>query len=393
MPYACEAFSTLGEVVVMDGRAITANDVAGADILAIRSTTNVDRNLLDGSSVKFVGTATIGTDHLDIDYLDKAGIKWCYAPGCNANSVSEYVTAALLCLANRYFLTLEGKIIGVIGVGNVGSFVVKKARTLGMDVLQNDPPRERQEKSSVISHQSSGFSPSLFVCLDRVLEEADIVTLHVPLTMEGPDATFHMANEAFFTKMKPGCIFLNTARGAVVETDALLMALGKRIVSHAIVDTWEGEPAYRKDLLERIDIGTPHIAGHSFEGKVMGTVMVYRETCRFLGVEPAWTPDELLPPPLVPELKIDAGRRRDEEVLWDIVRKVYDIEADDHHLRQEQKDMDHAAYFDHLRRNYPVRREFRFTRVILKNATASLEKKVSGLGFGAVHGLKLEIGN
>ena len=370
MPLVREAFETLGDVVIRDGRAIGPADVRDAELLAIRSTTRVDRGLLEGSAVRFVGTATIGTDHMDLPYLEQAGIRWCFAPGCNANSVSEYVTAALLCLAGRRGLCLEGKTLGVIGVGNVGRLVVEKAHTLGLRVLANDPPRARRE----------GLAG--FVELQTVLAESDIVTFHVPLTREGPDATAHMAGRALFERLKPGCIFLNAARGAVVDTDALLFALDRGIVAHAVIDTWEGEPRYRVALLDRVDLGTPHIAGHSFEGKVMGTVMVYREACAFLGRPAVWTPDDLLPAPQVPDVRVDAAGRGDEEVLRELVRQVYDIEGDDHRLRACREGPERcAAHFDALRRHYPERREFRFTRVHLRNASETLAHKVAGLGF------------
>jgi len=374
MPYVKEAFSLLGEPFVKDGRTITAADVKDAEIMAIRSTTKVSREILEGSKVKFVGTATIGTDHMDKAYMDNVGIKWCFAPGCNANSVSEYFTTALLRLATRYNISLEGKAIGVIGVGNVGSLVVKKAAALGMRVLRNDPPKERSEQGTEANRWHS---------LDDVLREADIITLHVPLTKTGQDATYQMAGRSFFEKMKPGCIFFNCARGGVVNTSELLSAMDRRTVSHAVIDTWEGEPVFRTDLLKSVDIGTPHIAGHSFEGKVYGTVMVYQAACRFIGVEATWTPDKLWPAPIVPEIEEDATGLRDEEVLWKIVSRVYDIEADDKHLRDGSVEDDKArsAHFDSLRSKYPIRREFRFTRVTLRNACPELENKVSELGF------------
>ena len=176
MPYAEDAFSTLGETIALEGRSICAADVKDIDLLATRSTTNVNAQLLDGSKVRFVGTATIGTDHLDIDYLEKRGIHWCYSPGCNANSVSEYITTALLCLADRHRFRLRGKTMGIIGVGNVGRKVVEKAEALGMKVLQNDPPRQRAEPDN-----------NSFCDLDTLLEESDIVTTHVPITKEGQD--------------------------------------------------------------------------------------------------------------------------------------------------------------------------------------------------------------
>lgn len=376
MPLAREAFGTLGDVVALDGRAISRADVSDADMLAIRSTTEVGPALLDGSSVGFVGTATIGTDHLDTAYLEERGIRWCYSPGCNANSVSEYIASALLCLACRHNFSLEGKTIGVIGVGNVGRLVVQKAMALGMHVLPNDPPRERAE----------GPEPERglrFATLDHILADADVVTLHVPLTSEGIDATRLMAGRDFFRRMKPGAIFINAARGGVADADALMWAMDEGLVSRAVIDTWEGEPGFRADLLARVDVGTPHIAGHSFEGKVAGTAMVYREACDFLGAPPDWTPDALLPEPPVPRVESDVFGE-DERDLWDLVRQVYDIRQDDSRLRAFDGDeTERAAYFDGLRKSYPIRREFRFTQVALRNAADPLLEKVRGLGFMA----------
>lgn len=364
MPFAEEAFSTLGETIIKEGRKISADDVSDVDILAIRSTTDVSQDLLQDSSVKFVGTATIGTDHMDIAYMENAGIKWCFAPGCNANSVSEYVTSALLSLAYHHDLRLDGQTIGIIGVGNVGKLVAEKAKAMGMNVLLNDPPRQEAENNT-----------SDFVALDDLLAEADIITTHVPLVKEGKYPTYHLADSTFFHKMKPGTIFLNCARGAIVYTKAMLSAMDEGIVSHAVVDTWEGEPKINKDLLHHVDIGTPHIAGHSFEGKVMGTVMVYREACRFLGVEPVWTPDNLMPEPLVPNIEIDATDMTDEDALWNAVQLVYNVELDDKAFRAV------PGKFDKLRREYPMRREFRFTNVSTINASRQLQGKIAALGF------------
>lgn len=372
MPYAEEAFRTLGEVKVLAPREITPERAHDVDLLAVRSTTRVNRTLLAGSRVRFVGTATIGIDHLDTAYLEKEGIAWCSAAGCNANSVSEYFVTALLCLGRRHGLALAGKTVGVIGVGNVGSLVVRKAEALGLRVLQNDPPRRDTTGDPI-------FRP-----LDEVLADADIVTLHVPVTKAGAYPTARMADRRFFERMKPGGVFVNAARGGVMDSDALLSALDKGMVSRAVLDTWEGEPVFRPDVLAKADLGTPHIAGHSFEGKVMGTVMVYREACRFLGLEPTWTPDGLLPPPLVPEIRMAALDRAEEALLDEIVRQVYDIEADDRRLREiaGRDPRERAEGFEQQRQTYPIRREFRFTRVVLPSSAPSLEGKLRGLGFG-----------
>lgn len=374
MPFAKEAFSTIGDAVVIPDSTINAGTVKDADILAIRSTVKADSGLLEGSRVKFVGTATIGFDHIDTAYLESRGIKWCAAPGCNANSVSEYLVSALLCLSQRHGFRLGRKTMGIIGIGHVGSLVAAKAKALGMQVMLNDPPRERAEGNGEVQ-----FTP-----LDKLLKKADIITMHVPLTRGGPDATFQMANRDFFGSVKPGVLFINCARGKVVEPDALLNAIDESVVAHAVIDTWDPEPEYPQQLMERVDLATPHIAGHSFEGKVMGTLMVYQEACRFLGVEPTWNPDPLMPPPVVPRLVIDASTARsDEEVLWNIVNQVYNIEHDDGRFRS-MKSGDparRAEHFEQLRRSYPVRREFRYTRAILKNAGRSLTSAVANLGF------------
>lgn len=385
MPFAMEAFSTLGKTCILEGRNIQAADVRETEILALRSTTKVNRALLEGSKVRFVGTATIGTDHLDIPYFDQAGIKWCFAPGCNANSVSEYITAALLFLACKHGFTLEGKTIGVIGVGNVGRRVVQKARALGMRVLMNDPPRERKEFriQDSESRMTSQADENPFVSLDHVLAEADIITVHVPLTKEGPDKTVHLADAAFFRRAKKGLIFLNAARGPVVDSPALLKALTDGRVSHVVLDTWEGEPNYRLDVMAKVDIATPHIAGHSFEGKVMGTVMVYREVCQFLGVPATWSHEPLMPTPLVPEVIVEVGGRPPQAVLREVVRQVYDLEGDDRRFRDSAQtdEAGRIRSFDRLRSHYPERREFQYTTVKLNGGTDSLRRSLTDLGF------------
>jgi erythronate-4-phosphate dehydrogenase len=373
MPYAAEAFGTLGEVILREGRAITAADVCDADVLITRSTTRVTRALLAGSHLRFYGSAVIGTDHIDIPYLEQAGIPWSAAPGCNAESVSNYLTAALLYLGGRHGFPLEGKTLGVIGVGNVGRKVVAKAKALGLRVLACDPPRKRD---------ASDTAARDFVALDELLAVADVVTCHVPLTREGADRTWHLLDRAAFSRLRPGAIVVNAARGEVIDTDALLAVLGSR-VAHAVIDTWEGEPNYRADLLARADIVSPHIAGHSHEGKVNGTLMVYEKACQVLGVAPSFRPQ--LPPPPLPEWSGDAAGRPDEDVLHDAVLAVYDIMADDRRLRAScgTDAAARASAFDRQRKEYPMRREFAATAVQLRNASAVLLQKFRDLGFQA----------
>ncbi len=384
MPFVAEAFGTLGDVTVLDGRSIGPADVRDADLLVTRSTTPITPELLHGSRVRFYGTATIGTDHVDIPYLEKRGIAWCSAAGCNANSVSEYLAAGLLCVAQKHGFTLAGKTIGVIGVGNVGARVLAKARALGMAVMPNDPPRARRGDPAPEggSRRSEAGSGSGWMSLSELLAKSDVVTLHTPLTEAGRDATVHLADDGFFAQLKPGCIFVNAARGPVVDTDALLRAMDRGIVAHAIIDTWEGEPDFRTDLLARAAIATPHVAGYSYEGKYMGTVAVYREACRFLGVEPSWTPDALLPHPDVPELIANAALPV-ETALWELVRCVYDIEADDRRMRAlpSGNEAGRRAHFDGLRKRYPIRREFRFTEVDANDTLPAVRNAIKGLGF------------
>ncbi len=371
MPLVKEAFSTIGEATILEGRTITADDLKDADIFATRSTTKVNEALLAGSKVKFVGTATIGIDHMDTDYMESNNIKWCFSPGCNANSVSEYLVAGLLHLARKHSFTLEGKTIGVIGIGNVGKRVVKKAEALGMRVLQNDPPRERAENSSQ------------FVSLEKIVQESDIITVHVPLTKDGIDATYHLADSKFFTQCKQDLIFIDAARGPVVDTPALISAIDGGKVSYCIMDTWEGEPDLIQELLDKVDIGTPHIAGHSYEGKVQGTIMVFEQACEFFGITSDWDPEPFMPEAIVPEISIDAKGRQDEEVLQEIISKIYDIKVDDSDLREISSKIgdDRKAHFDKLRKSYPMRREFRFTTITGKNMSQTLKDKISKLGF------------
>jgi erythronate-4-phosphate dehydrogenase len=313
IPFVREAFGPLGDVQLVPGRQMTPATVREAELLLVRSVTPVNAALLDGSRVRFVATATIGTDHVDEAHLVQRGIGFASAAGSNANSVAEYIVAALLELG------YQGKTLGVVGVGNVGSKVVRYATALGMRVLQNDPPRQRAEKLPE------------FVTLDRIGAEADIITFHVPLTKSGPDATFHLFEPR-------GGIIINTSRGAVLDNQALLTAP----LAGLVLDVWEGEPTILPALLEKADFGTPHIAGYSFDGKVNGTRMIYEAACRHFGLSGSWKPE--LPAPANPVL---TGHN-----LRSVVRQAYDITADDAALRRDYR------HFDRLRAEYPVRREF-----------------------------------
>lgn len=380
MPYALESFSTLGDVTLVPGREISAAHVRDAELLITRSTTQINAALLNGSALKFYGSGVIGTDHIDFEALERLGIQWATAPGCNAISVGNYVTAALLWLGGRYGFELAGKSVGVIGVGNVGRQVCRFCRAMGMRVLANDPPRQRD---------AADVEALSFVTLKQILAEADVITCHVPLNREGADRSVHLLGAVELAQMKAGVILINAARGEVVDNQALLEVLGSR-VSHAVLDCWEGEPDYRADLMERVDLGTPHIAGHAYEGKVNGTAMVYRAACDFLGVTPSY--DFALPTPPVPLIKVNAlvdsaspnpVWRSDEDVLRELVLKVYDIEADSERLRTTcaARRAERIIAFDTLRNTYPMRRQFASTRVEIDGAREPLLSKIRGLDF------------
>jgi erythronate-4-phosphate dehydrogenase len=347
IPYVREAFSEFGEVILMPGREIIHSNVRNADILLVRTVTQVDENLLRNSTVQFVGTATIGYDHVDIDYLNRRNIAFSYAAGCNANSVAEYIVGALFVLARRFNLILGDLTLGIVGVGNVGGRVVEKAQAIGMDVLLNDPPKARMTGDRI-------YQP-----LERILEESDIVTLHVPLTMDGIDATYHLGNRDLFEKMNEGSFIINTSRGAVVDSDSLIHALYYGKIKSAVIDVWEGEPSISTQLLECIDIGTPHIAGYSRDGKANATLLLYQAACKHFNRPDRWKPLDL-PKPENQVIDVTVSGRTPQDSIGHVIKNAYDIERDDRALRTMVSIPAHErdAFFDRLRNEYPVRREF-----------------------------------
>jgi len=370
IPFVAECFSSIGEVEVVPGREITPGVIADTDVLLVRSITPVGADLLAGSNVRFVGTATIGFDHIDIEYLSRNNIGFASAPGSNANSAAEYVIAALLNIAKRHSIDLEGKSIGIIGVGNVGGRVAKKASALGMKLFLNDPPLQRQ----------TGATKYLPI---EKLFECDFVTFHTPLTFEGEDKTFHLADDIFFKSLKKGCIFINASRGGVVDSYALKTAIEESRLQATVLDVWENEPDIDVELLDMVDIGTPHIAGYSLDGKIAGMIMIYKEACEYFELDVKFNIDSFLPVPAIPELKINTQSVSEQDALLRVVEKIYDIKADEVRLRRmlEESEKERGKYFDSLRRNYPVRREFQNTRIIVEDKNSSLAKKLKGIGF------------
>jgi erythronate-4-phosphate dehydrogenase len=370
IPFVAECFSSIGEVEVLPGREITAEAVREADVLLVRSITKVDSDLLAESSVRFVATTTIGFEHVDVDYLRQCNIGFASAPGSNANSVAEYLVAALLSVGKKHGIQLEGKSIGIVGVGNVGSRVEQKVRALGMVPVLNDPPLRRET------------GEAKYLPLEELFD-CDFITLHPPLTFEGIDKTFHLADGKFFDSLKDGCIFLNTARGGVADTNALKAAIGSGKLKAAMLDVWENEPKIDNELLRMVDIGTPHIAGYSLDGKVAGMIMIYEAACEYFGIEAKYGIGDFLPEPEMPEIQIEPAGDTEQNLLHDAVQQVYVINRDDFNTREitmvpEER---RGAFFDDLRKNYPVRREFGNTQTTIKDGNKSLAEKLAGIGF------------
>lgn len=333
IPFISGVFEPYADVVYKVGREISREDLLDAQALVIRTRTKCDAALLDGTKVKFIATATIGTDHIDHDYCDKAGIVVRNAAGCNAGGVMNYVFSALYGVASRKAIRLDGTKLGIVGVGNVGSRVDRVAGYLGFKVLKNDPPRMAAEGPD-------GFCP-----LDYLLQNSRVVTMHVPLDK----TTFRMCDDAFFDKMKPGTIFINASRGEVVDDEALKRAIPK--LGPVIIDTWNNEPDIDRELMNMVDIATPHIAGYSYQGKQNGTAASVRALARFFGFEKLY---EFFPKTELESLeavKLDLKGKKQGEIT-SALQYNYPIFTDDFMFR-----MDPGA-FENLRSHYQYRREY-----------------------------------
>ncbi len=342
MPAAQRLFSDFGEVIARPGRAITAADLHDVDALMVRSITQVDRALLaQANKLKFVGTATIGTDHVDQPLLAELGIDFCSAPGCNANSVAEYVVAALLQLSLRHGFNLRDKTVGIVGVGNIGKRLAAMLHALKIDLLLCDPPRAKRE-------HSQGF-----VSYEQLLREADIITFHVPLTQAGEHPTYHLLDEARLAALRSGTVIINTARGDVVDNAALLKVLEQGKSLPLVLDVWEQEPCPLWPLVHWATLATPHIAGYSLDGKVRGTFMLYEAFTQVFKLPRRQYIKDLLPAADLPLVEV-AGQV-DFSLLQRLIKLVYDINDDDARFRLRGMT---AEGFDQLRKQYPRRREW-----------------------------------
>ena len=364
IPFLRGVLEPFAEVVYLPGKETGPDVVRDADALVTRTRTACGESLLAGSSVKVIATATIGFDHIDTAWCDAHGIVWRNAPGCNSGSVMQYVTALLLQTARRHGFALAGKTLGVVGVGNVGRKVAAAAEALGMRVLRNDPPRARLE------------GPEGFVSLDEILERSDIITLHVPLSRTGEDATWHLFDAALLARMRPDQVLLNSSRGPVVDNAALKAALKTHRIAGASLDVWEGEPDFDRELMDLLDFATPHIAGYSADGKAGGTTASVRTVAEVLDLPLRdWTASGVPAPAQPLAFSIDAAGKDAEAVLEEAVRHTYDIASDDRALRADPR------AFERLRGDYPVRREFQAFTLTLRGAAPAVADSLTALGF------------
>lgn len=363
IPYIRGAFEGVAEVVYLAGSKTTSEVVKDADAIVTRTRTICNEKLLAGSSVKFIATATIGYDHIDTDYCDAAGTKWTNAPGCNSKSVEQYIASTLMVLAETRNLQLKDLCIGVVGVGNVGSKVACIAELFGMKVLKNDPPRERTEGSAE------------FVSLKQVMDEADIITLHVPLNMKGEDTTFHLGDAEFFSGLKKKPIVINSCRGEVVETNAVKAALKNGQISAFVCDCWENEPDLDLELLAMTEIATPHIAGYSKDGKATGTEMSVHAISQYFNLGLGnWHPSgvEL---PEQPIFELDGNGLSEQQIISKAVLHTYDIRNDDVDFRRD------PSKFEQLRGDYPIRREFPAFTIVPENIGEETLEVLQKIGF------------
>ena len=361
-------FQGFGEIRRVPGRSIDRATVEQADVLLVRSVTNVNRALLEGSKVRFVGTCTIGTDHLDLDYFNRAGIQWSSAPGCNARGVVDYVLGSLQTLAEIEGADLNQRTYGVVGAGEVGGRLVKVLKGLGWNVLVCDPPRQIAEDGDYVS-------------LEQIIEQCDVISLHTPLTKSGNGSTWHLLDRERLNRLKPGAWLINASRGPVVDNAALRDVLLEREDLQAVLDVWEGEPEVDVDLADLCVLATPHIAGYSLDGKQRGTAQIYQAFCAHLGQAPAIELSDLLPPPWLAEVHLNAST----DPAWALAtlcRSVYDPRRDDADFRRSLVGTvdEQRKAFDLLRKHYPERREIDGLKVRIHGQSVRLSGIVEALG-------------
>lgn len=369
IPYAHEFFADLGDVQRFAGRELKSEQLIDADVLLVRSITKVNAELLSqANKLQFVGTATIGEDHIDKALLQQKGIHFSSAPGCNAVSVAEFVISALYVLAEKYQFELVDKTLGIVGVGNIGKVIQKKAQALGFEILLCDPPRAKQESSDD------------FIDLNELLTKSDIVTFHTPLTRGGDNPSFHLLNEHNIQLLKQDVVLVNASRGEVIDNTALYQEVLRRqnageSAIKLVLDVWENEPNPMSELIEYCDLVSAHIAGYSLEGKARGTEMLYQKVCELFEFDSSKQLSALLPPHPISNLTFDKVPETQNE-LKALMHLIYDVRRDDALFRQLLNDKG----FDWLRKNYPQRREWSSIPLVF-NCSDQKNSKFLQLGF------------
>ncbi len=372
IPGLQQIFGNLGHIKTKRGADISSEDLNGIDVLLVRSATRVDETLIRHHRPRFIGTATAGTDHVDVDALNQLGIHFGNAPGSNAVSVVEYVLAALSFLADSTGSDIRGKTVGVVGAGQVGGRLIARLHALDCEVLVSDPPLQTAAARKA-THAHT------FVPYTTLIAESDIVSFHVPLTHNGPHPTYHLLNERNINAVKRDAWIVNAARGEVVSTSAAkqLAHAGNRMV----LDVWESEPTPDADLVAAVDIATPHIAGYSIDGKLLGTQMIFESCMSAINGSPEQGP-------VLPRLENRALKLvGSEDVMsWEVLRQLYPIDEDHHSYKTAflaAGKLERGSVFADLRKNYPTRRAFSSwdvqTRVPVSDAQRKAFKEVLDL--------------
>lgn len=367
MPYVEALFGHLGSIELVNGRKLTPEQLIDVDVLLVRSVTKVNQTLLSkANKLLFVGSATIGTDHIDLDYLEQKHIPFTNAPGCNATAVGEFAFIAMLELAKRFNQPIKNKVVGIVGAGNTGSALEKCLKAYGMKVLLCDPILEKNDSDK-----------RQFVSLDTIIEQADIISLHVPITKEGVDKTWYLFDETRLMQLKNNAWLLNCCRGEVIDNRALIKVKRQRDDIKLVLDVWEGEPHPMAVLVPLVEFATPHIAGYSLEGKARGTFMLFDKLCDVLSLPNDKSVSNLLPPFMINQ--ISTSDTLTENQLLTVARLVYSLKDDDELFR---KTFLNDNGFDQMRKNHTHRREF--SALSLVNTGHSEVNCIYKLGFSGV---------
>jgi len=367
IPLIDQFFGDFGDIIRVPGRTMTAADVADADLLLVRSVTQVNEALLSGSKVKFVGTATIGTDHIDLDYLSESGIGFASAPGCNAQAVVDYVLSALSVVVDSRGIDFRDLSVGIVGVGNVGLLLRQRLEQMGLTVLACDPFKEEEDVGELTT-------------LDKVLG-CDVVSLHTPMEKGGDHPTWHLIGEAQLQQMMTDACLINACRGAVVDNDALLKHLHDNPDFVAVLDVWEGEPELNRELLDFCALATPHIAGYSLDGKMRGTELVYQGACEFFGLPERLKLGQFLPEPGIRRVDFSAEVPV-HQALRTAIRASYEIRVDDGVMRSVIRHSQNLREsFDRMRKDYPLRRDTINLKVGVPARAHDLQDALEAAGF------------